>query len=114
MTTESDRTAVALYPELQGLIDIRELGWVFRLELPGNAIVVKGLYLHRDGMVHWADMLQIRDRTDCAAVRLNPHRELVWRLTGTLVDIVNGLTELPPPLSPLAPRLVLGTVNTPW
>jgi hypothetical protein len=112
--TDSDRKAVALYPELQRLIDIRELGWVFRVEPSEDLLAVKGLYLHRVGMVHWADMLEIRNLTDAAAVRLNPGRALVWKVTGTLVDIVDGLMQLPHPSSPFAPRLVLNKLNTLW
>jgi hypothetical protein len=112
--TESDRRAVALYPELQRLIDIRELGWVFRVEPAGQLIVVKGLYLHTVGMVYWADMLEIRALTDAAAVRLNPDREVVWNVTGSLVDIIDGLCQLPHPSSPGAPRLVLGRVDRLW
>jgi hypothetical protein len=114
MMTESDRRAVALYPELQRLIDIRELGWVFRVEPTADLLVVKGLYLHKAGMVYWADMLEIRALTDAAAVRLNPDRDVVWNVTGTLVDIVDGLIQLPHPSSPFAPRSVLSKVNTLW
>jgi len=114
MSTDSDRRAVALYPELQSLIDIRELGWVFRVKPAEDLIVVKGMYLHKVGMVYWADMLEIRALTDAVAVRLNPDRDVVWNVTGTLVDIVNGLIQLPHPSSPLAPRLVLSRVSTLW
>jgi hypothetical protein len=114
MMTESDRRAVALYPELQKLIDIRELGWVFRVEPAEDLIVVKGMYLHKVGMVHWADMLEIRALTDAVTVRLNPDRDVVWNVTGTLVDIVDGLIQLPHPSSPFAPRLILSKVSTLW
>jgi hypothetical protein len=113
MMTESDRRAVALYPELRKIVDIRGIGWVFQLATDddGEITAVKGMFLHRVGMAYWADMLQIRDSADAAAVRLNPDRLPVWQVTGTMVDAIDGLAQLPPPASPSAPRLVIGGVG---
>jgi hypothetical protein len=114
MVTESERRAIALYPELRRLLEIRELGWVFQLTPDDGLMAVKGLYLHKTGLVYWADMLHIRGQTDAAAMRLNPDRHVVWQVTGTMVDTIDGLSQLPPPQSPFAPRLVLGKVGTLW
>jgi hypothetical protein len=116
MITESDRRAVALYPALQRLVDIRGIGWVFQLvtDDDGGVTAVKGFFMHKVGMVYWADMLQIRNVTDAAAVRLNPERQVVWQATGTMVDIIDGLIQLPHPTSPFAPRLVLGKKPALW
>jgi hypothetical protein len=114
--TESDRRAVALYPELRKIVDIRGIGWTFQLVTgdDGGITAVKGMFLHRVGLVYWADLLQIRDSTDAAAVRLNPDRLPVWQVTGTMVDAIDGLVQLPHPASPFAPRLILGTTAALW
>jgi hypothetical protein len=70
--------------------------------------------MHKVGMVYWADMLQIRGSTDAAAVRLNPDRLPVWQSTGTMVDIIDGLIQLPHPTSPFAPRLILAKTPALW
>jgi hypothetical protein len=38
----------------------------------------------------------------------------VWQITGTMIDTIDGLSQLPPPQSPFEPRLVLGTVGKLW
>jgi hypothetical protein len=116
MMTESERRAIGLYPELQRLLDIRGMGWTFQLvtDEAGMVTAVKGLFMYRVGLVHWADMLQIHNSADTAGVRLNPDRQPVWQMTGTMIDLIDGLIQLPHPSSPFAPRLVLGKLASLW
>jgi hypothetical protein len=42
-------------------------------------------------------------------VRTDPDGGLLWECEGTLSDVADGLIGLPPPGSPYAPRLVIGS-----
>jgi 5-formyltetrahydrofolate cyclo-ligase len=86
MATES----VALV-ELEQLIN--QGGWVM---VPFVRDMVAYLRLHPDGSV---DSLAIRSETDAHAHRISNFDELVWRVDGTVCEVVaylRGLTALGP------------------
>jgi hypothetical protein len=114
MSTDAEQKAMAAYPELQRLIDIRNAGWIFQVASTEGTVSVKGLYIWNPAGISWADMIQIRDLTDAAAVRLNPNRQLVWQYEGDMVGAIDGLLQLPQPDDPFAPRLVIGKVGKLW
>lgn len=106
--------ALAAYPDLQRLIDMRDAGWTFTLVDGSDGAEVKGLYVWRTTTKPWGDMVQIRNIDDAAAVRLNPLREMVWGYEGTMSGAVNELLELPHPESRNAPKLAIGTLRGLW
>ena len=111
---DEQAAALAAYPQLQRLIDMRHAGWRFSL-VPYESITnVKGLYVWFTASLPWGDMIQIRNINDAAAVRLNPRKEMVWKYTGGMTSAIDELLELPHPDDPHAPRLVIGTVRGLW
>lgn len=110
--SEIEAAALAEFPELQRLIDLREAGWAF---LPGFAdgelIEVRGVHTWPGG---WAEAIRIRYTTDAAALRIDPDGGIVWQCEGTLCEVVDGLLTLPPPSEPDAPRLVIASGPVVW
>lgn len=102
-----DREAVAEFPELRCLIDLRDSGgWVFfPSNEDGDVIDLRGLRVWRQG---YADAFLVRGPTDAAALRADHTGGVVWQCDGTLVDVVAELMVLPPPGTPHSPRLVRG------
>lgn len=94
MTTES----VALV-ELEALIT--QCGWV---SVPFVRDMVAYLRLHPDGSV---DSLAIRSEADAHAHRINGDDDLVWRVDGTVCEVVAHLRGLPAPGEPGAPVIAL-------
>lgn len=105
MLSSFDQAAVALYPGLRRLIDLREQGgWQF-------------LPIYRDGELGliaavrtWPDgssaALVVADINDAKAFRCDPAGGEVWSREGGLVDVIEALIELPAPGEPGAPHLV--------
>jgi hypothetical protein len=111
---EVDDAAVALFPELKRLVALRESGaWKLAVEVDehGAPQLVTGALTHVDGS---RDILGVRSQSEVRAIRLNPVGELVFRREGSLVEVVDALLELPSPLHPRAPRLVLSAPPRLW
>jgi hypothetical protein len=110
----TEMAAVALYPELARLIDLRQSGgWVFQPAVLDGAVEL--LAGHRVWLPGgWSDALVIRSQTDAKAFRCNADGGTVWSAEGTLLDVLNELIELPRPDAPGAPRLVIGRRHTLW
>ncbi|WP_020668688.1 hypothetical protein [Amycolatopsis nigrescens] len=96
MTSDSDRAAVAVFPELQRLIDLREVGWLFTYvhDRDGLLVMVAGLRMWRG--VLQADALRVKSPPDAQALRSGPDHT-IWFRTGTLAEVVDGLLSLPVP-----------------
>jgi hypothetical protein len=108
-----DAEAVAEFPELNGLIELRERGWTLQplTNSTGEIVVIHGTRFYFDG---WVDALGVRYTTQAHALRNNPDGGQVWKRTGSLTEVLDALRDLPHPLAPHAPRLVLGTTPTLW
>ncbi|MCS7477504.1 hypothetical protein ACFFQW_35980 [Umezawaea endophytica] len=102
MSTIEDAAALQAFPEIQYLLIIRDGGWQFLPQEQGRA-QLDGFRAWPEG---WRDGIRIRSATDVLGIRTNPNHELVWELTGTLVDVISELLALPPPG---APRLLWGS-----
>jgi hypothetical protein len=110
----TEREAVALYPELRGLIDLRlSGGWVFQpVVVDGTLELLTGWRAWLVG--GWTDAVAIRSRTDAKAYRCNGDGGEVWGREGTLHYVLDGLTGLPKPGAPGAPTLVKPSVRRLW
>ncbi len=107
-----EAAALAEFPELRRLIDLREAGWVFLPGFSGGELIeVRGVRAWPDG---WADGMRVRYTTDAAALRLDQDGGAVWQREGTLCEVVDDLLTLPPPSAPGAPRLVTATGPMLW
>jgi hypothetical protein len=110
--SDVEAAALAEFPELHWLIDLREAGWVF---LPGFAdgelTEVRGVHTWPGGS---AEAIRVRYTTDAAALRIDHDGGVVWQREGTLCEVVDGLLTLPPPSAPGAPRLVIATGPLVW
>lgn len=108
--TDAVEQALALYPQLQRVVDLRNDGWLFRLVGNGGVAVTSVMGMYRwvtdDGI--WADFIAISGENECVAMRLTPNREPVWAMDSTLNDVVDALLDQPHPDSASAPRRVLG------
>ena len=103
--SDSDRAA------LHSLTMLRERGWVFVPHVTdGQVVLLTGVRMWPGG---WADAVGILGAGDAQAARTDPDGGLVWRRAGTVVEVADGLLDLPPPHSPDAPRLVIGTWRRP-
>jgi hypothetical protein len=106
----SDADATRLYPELAGLITLREAGWRF---LP--VVTDAGEPVELDGFRAWqggvTDGLRIYSSTNVLGIRTLPTEPptLSWERTGTLTQIVGELLALPAPGDRLAPTLVVAS-----
>lgn len=100
-------SAIAAFPELQRLVDLREAGWSF---LPvtdddGELTELRGVRAWPGG---FADALRVVYTTDAAGLRVDHTGCVVWQREGGLAEVVDGLLTLPGPETVGAPRLVLG------
>ncbi|GAA3041197.1 hypothetical protein [Actinokineospora globicatena] len=111
MTTPESQ-ALAAYPELQHLIDLRDTGWTFHVA--ANDGHITQIYGHHHWPDGWTDLLVIHHHTDAAAARSTPDGGLVWTHDGDLVEVITHLTALPDPDEPLAPQLIIGRAPTLW
>lgn len=111
--TPADRAAIAVYPQLRGLVELRDRGgWLFQPVLvDGELELVTGARAWPDG---WSDAIAIRDLGDAKAFRCDPTGGEVWKVEGTLTDVLDGLVDLPRPAEPNAPRLVKATTPQLW
>lgn len=101
-------SALAAYPELQHLADLRDAGWFFMpvQDRDGELVEVRGV--RRWSGSGSADAVMVRYTTDVAALRTDHAGGVVWQREGTLTEVVDGLLALPPPAASGAPRLVRG------
>jgi len=112
MTPEEQAAALAEFPELRRLMDLRDAGWVFMTIVnDGEIIEVRGVHTWPEG---WADAILVRYVTDAAALRCDDTAGIVWQRDGGLVEVVDALLALPPPSDPNAPRLVRGAAPKLW
>ena len=107
------RAAVSAFPELARLVVLRRAGW--RLTPvhgeDGEVRVVQGW---RGWPGYWTDVIGIRYVTDAQGLRCDPEGNRVWERTGGLIEVFDGLLELPAPGEPSAPGLVLGAGPRLW
>lgn len=115
MLTGTDRISLTLYPELSRILEMREGNrWVlgFESDDSGTILLVHGARMWPGG---WSEAVAIRGRDDARACRLDPAHGEVWLREGGLVDVLDGLIDLPAPHEPNAPRLVrAGTAPQLW
>jgi hypothetical protein len=62
----------------------------------------------------WSDAIAIRDLGDARAFRCDPAGGEVWKREGGLVEVIDGLVDLPAPDQPNAPRLAKATAPELW
>ncbi|GAA3040602.1 hypothetical protein [Actinokineospora globicatena] len=110
--TSPDITAVATYPQLRHLIDLRAIGWTFQPIVDDNG--VNQVYGFRHWPGGWIDLLIIHHLTNTAAARATHDGHLVWTREGGFIEVIDHLADLPAPHEPLAPTLVIGRVPTLW
>lgn len=106
--------ALAAFPELRHLLDLRDAGWQFfpRTGVDGELVEVRGVRTWPGSGS--ADAIMVRYTTDAAALRTDDDGGIVWQREGSLVDVVEGLITLPPPGTPGAPSLVKATSPRLW
>jgi len=103
MVTEG--AALAEFPELRRLVDLRNAGWQFMpVSAEGELVEVRGLRAWPD---RWLDSIVVRFTTDAAGLRCDAAGGVVWERVGNLDYVVEGLLTLPAPGDPTAPRRVL-------
>lgn len=106
--------ALAAHPELASLMALNGTwGWM----PPPRDESGEPTELH--GIRTWpnsgeVDAIRIRTSTDAMGVRVDAEGGVLWQREGGLVEVVNGLRELPPPGDRLAPRLVKRTRSGLW
>jgi hypothetical protein len=94
------------------LLELRHCGWQFQPVLvSGELELLTGARVWPDG---WSDAIAIRDLTDAKAFRCDPDGGAVWLREGGLVEVVDGLMELPAPDQPGAPKLVRARTPKLW
>ncbi|MEO6090760.1 MAG: hypothetical protein ABIQ18_47425 [Umezawaea sp.] len=109
MNVHAEKQAVAAFPELCRLIDLRDEGWAFlATERDGKVVEVHGVRTWPGG---WADAIRVRYTTDAKGLRTDYAGGIVRGREGTLDDVLDGLIALPAPDERGAPRLVKGTVD---
>ncbi|HEX7661169.1 MAG TPA: hypothetical protein VF444_16990 [Pseudonocardiaceae bacterium] len=107
-----EREALAEFPELRRLIDLKHAGWTFLpTTVDGEVTELHGIRGWPQG---WADAMRVRYLTDAAAVRCDYTGAITWRCEGTLTDVIDGLLCLPAPGDRLAPRLVIDAGPALW
>ena len=116
MNIDADRAAVAAFPELARLIDLREAErqpWLWRADVTdGEVVQINGF---RVWPTYEVDAIRVRSSTDANGLRtLSDELGIVWERSGTLVDVVDGLFTLPAPGTPGAPRRVKGSSSGLW
>jgi len=113
-TNEGEQAALAAHPDLRRLAALRdEGGWQFMHHENGSGHITltTGYRGWPDGST---DVLQFNGPGDAWAWRGNPDGAMVWSRSGGLLDVINGLLELPAPGSPHAPRMVIGSGRKLW
>jgi hypothetical protein len=113
---DADTAAITDFPELAGLIMVRDAGWRFlplRHNNNGEPAELDGFRLWPGG---WLDALPHRSATDAMALRRAPGEPLaiVWELAGSLTDVVTGLLALPAPTAHGAPHLIRTAAPRLW
>ena len=111
----SDPVAEALeaHPELAHLLVLGD-PWKW-MPPPRDESTGEVLELH--GIRAWpgsdqVDAIRVRSLTDAMGIRIDADNGELWRREGGLVEVVDGLRELPPPGHRLAPRLVKGRTES--
>jgi hypothetical protein len=112
ISDEKVGAAVAAFPELRALADLKSAGWQFATATcDGEVIAIQGVYAWPDG---WADAIGVRYVTDAQGVRVDHTGALVWKRDGSLTEVAYGLLELPAPGTRTAPRLAIGLAPPLW
>jgi hypothetical protein len=110
--TAADRRALAAYPQLGRVLELRGVGWFFRpLLVEGRVELLTGARMWPD---QWSDAIAIRNLGDARAFRCDPAGGEVWKHEGGLVEVIDSLVALPAPHEPHAPRLVKATAPKLW
>jgi hypothetical protein len=111
--TQVDQAVLRAYPELCRLLELRmDGGWFFQPVLvAGELELLTGARSWPHG---WSDAIAIRDVSDAKAFRCDPAGGEVWQREGGLVEVIDGLVELPAPDQPGAPRLVKARAKKLW
>lgn len=112
--SDREQAAIAAHPDLRRLAALRDQGgWQFMHHEDGTGHIrmTTGYRTWPDGST---DVLQIIGPSDARGWRCNPDGAMVWTLSGGLVEVVDGLMELPGPHAPHAPRLVVGSPRRLW
>jgi hypothetical protein len=113
-TNDREREALAAHPDLHRLAALRDQGgWRFlhREDGAGNIERTTGYSVWPDGST---DVLEFTGPTDARACRTDCDGSIVWSSSGRLLDVINGLLELPPPGARNAPRLASGSARLLW
>lgn len=100
----ADLAAVALYPELRHLLDLRDGGWRFLPIEPGRD-QLDGFRRWQGG---WRDAVRLKNESDALGLRLDRDNMITWEFSGSLAEVVHELMLLPHPGDRLAPRLAKG------
>jgi hypothetical protein len=101
--------AVAAYPDLRRIAELRDAGWQFLpiADADGSLVEVRGVRTWPDSAS--ADAVLIRYTTDVAGLRIDRDGGVVWKREGGLAEVVDELLALPTPDDHASPRLVRGT-----
>ena len=105
--------AIRRYPRLAGLRAMVERGWKFFIrEADGRLLQVDGFYCWPQDIT---DAIAIHSETNACGCRTHgDEHDIVWKQTGTVADVIDGLLELPAPGEPNAPHLVRGAAPRLW
>jgi hypothetical protein len=106
VTPQEHAAALAEFPALQRLIDLRDAGWIFLPTLDDNGTVIE-VHSVRTWPGGWADALRVRYTTDARGLRTDHTGGITWQQDGTLDEIVDELISLPAPSDRNAPHLVI-------
>ena len=112
LDNEAVTAAVAEFPELERLVDLRNAGWRLSPVHGTNGEITSVLGV-RSWPGCWTDVIGVYV-TDAQGLRCSPAGELVWDDTGGLVEVVHGLLALPAPDERGAPQLVRGSAPKLW
>lgn len=105
--------ALDAYPELASLMALNGT-WRW---MPPPRDESTGEILELHGIRVWprsdqVDAIRVRTSTDALGLRMDAESCELWRREGGLVEVVNGLRELPAPGHRLAPRLAKGRTES--
>lgn len=108
-----ERATLLVYPELHRLIELKATGcWLFQpIYLTGGIELVAGSRAWPGG---WSEAIAIRNINDAKAFREHPAGGTVWNREGSLVDVIDAMTDLPPPGACGAPSLVIAQTPSLW
>lgn len=112
-TVSATEAALAAWPELRKLADLRAANWIFfpKLDPDGDLTQINGLRKWPGGR---ADVIRVRYTTDAAGLRGDRAGGVLWQGEGTLADVVDELLRLPTPGTVGAPALVKGSKSWLW